>query len=188
MTAAERSGRFGQQPATILLTGLAGAGKTTLAYALERKLFDMGRAVCVLDGQNMRRGISRDLGFSVADRSENLRRSAEAAKLLNDAGLICLAAFLAPEESVRQKAAEVVGRERFVVVHLDAPVDVCRARDQEGLYSKADSGEIANFPGVSAPYETPPKPDLVLDTAKLPVDECVKQVIALLAERKIAAS
>ncbi|BBO30572.1 sulfate adenylyltransferase subunit CysN [Lacipirellula parvula] len=188
VTAAERAGRFGQQPATILLTGLAGAGKTTLAYALERKLFDAGRAVCVLDGQNMRRGISRDLGFTVADRSENLRRSAEAAKLLNDAGLICVAAFLAPEESVRLKAAEVVGRERFLVVHLDAPVDVCRARDQEGLYSKADSGEIANFPGVSAPYETPSKPDLVLDTAKLPVDECVKQVLELLAARKIAAS
>ncbi|WP_428307528.1 sulfate adenylyltransferase subunit CysN [Lacipirellula sp.] len=188
VTAAERAGRFEQQPATILLTGLAGAGKTTLAYALERKLFDAGRAVCVLDGQNMRRGISRDLGFTVADRSENLRRSAEAAKLLNDAGLICVAAFLAPEESVRLKAAEVVGRERFLVVHLDAPVDVCRARDQEGLYSKADSGEIANFPGVSAPYETPKKPDLVLDTAKLPVDECVKQVLDLLAARKIAVS
>ena len=87
----------------------------------------MGRAVCVLDGQNMRRGISRDLGFTVADRSENLRRSAEAAKLLNDAGLICIAAFLAPEEAVRQKAADVVGRERFLVVHLDAPIEVCRA-------------------------------------------------------------
>ncbi|HEY1067908.1 MAG TPA: adenylyl-sulfate kinase, partial [Pirellulales bacterium] len=120
--------------------------------------------------------------------SENLRRSAEAAKLLNDAGLICVAAFLAPEESVRQKAAEVVGRERFLVVHLDAPVEVCRARDQDGLYAKADSGEIANFPGVSAPYEAPKKPDLVLDTAKLPVDDCVKQVLSLLVERKIAAS
>ena len=188
VTAAERAGRFGQRPATVLLTGLTGAGKTTLAYALERKLFDMGRAVCVLDGQNMRQGLSRDLGFDGADRSENLRRSAEAAKLLNDAGLICLAAVLAPEEATRQRAAEVIGREQFLVVHLDAPVEVCRTRDQEGLYAKADAGEIANFPGVSAPYEAPAKPDLVLDTAKLPVDECVKQVIALLNERKIAAS
>ena len=188
VTAAERAGRFGQQPATILITGLAGAGKTTLAHAVERKLFDMGRAVAVLDGQNMRRGISRDLGFTVADRSENLRRGAEAAKLFNDAGLICIAAFLAPEESVRQKTAEVVGRERFLVVHLEAPIEVCRARDREGLYAKADAGEIANFPGVSAPYETPPSPDLLLNTAELPVDECVKRVIALLGERKIAAS
>jgi bifunctional enzyme CysN/CysC len=188
VTAAERAGRFGQQPATILLTGLAGAGKTTLAYALERKLFDMGRAVCVLDGQNMRRGISRDLGFDIADRSENLRRSAEAAKLLNDAGLICLAAFLAPEEAVRQKAAEVIGHERFLVVHLDAPLDVCRARDQEGLYAKADAGEIANFPGVSAPYETPTTPDLLLNTAELPVDECVKQVLELLNAKKLVVA
>jgi bifunctional enzyme CysN/CysC len=186
VTPAERAGRFGQQPATILLTGLAGAGKTTIAYALERKLFDMGRAVCVLDGQNMRRGISRDLGFDVSDRSENLRRSAEAAKLLNDAGLICVAAFLAPEESVRQKAAEVVGRDRFLVIHLDAPLEVCRQRDQEGLYAKAEEGEIANFPGVSAPYEAPKSPDLVLETAEIDVDECVKRIVALLAERKIA--
>jgi bifunctional enzyme CysN/CysC len=186
VTLAERAGRFGHQPATILLTGLAGAGKTTTAYALERKLFDMGRAVCVLDGQNMRRGISRDLGFSVSDRSENLRRSAEAAKLLNDAGLICVAAFLAPEEAVRQKAAEVVGRDRFVLVHLDAPLEVCRQRDQEGLYAKAEEGEIANFPGVSAAYEPPATPDLVLNTAELDIDECVKRIIALLGERKIA--
>jgi bifunctional enzyme CysN/CysC len=171
-----------------LLTGLAGAGKTTTAYALERKLFDMGRAVCVLDGQNMRRGISRDLGFSVSDRSENLRRSAEAAKLLNDAGLICVAAFLAPEEAVRQKAAEVVGRDRFLVVHLEAPLEICRQRDQEGLYAKADEGEIANFPGVSAPYEPPAKPDLVLNTAELDVDECVKRIITLLEQRKIATT
>jgi bifunctional enzyme CysN/CysC len=186
VTPAERSGRFGQQPATVLLTGLAGAGKTTIAYAVERKLFDMGRAVCVLDGQNMRRGISRDLGWTVADRSENIRRGAEAAKLLNDAGMICLAAFLAPEETVRQRAAEVVGRDRFLVVHLDAPLELCRKRDQEGLYAKADEGEIANFPGVSAPYDPPSSPDLVLNTAELDVDECVKRIIGLLQQRKIA--
>jgi bifunctional enzyme CysN/CysC len=188
VTSAERAGRFGQKPATILITGLAGAGKTTTAYALERKLFDMGRAVCVLDGRNMRQGISRDLGFSVSDRSENLRRSAEAAKLLNDAGLICVAAFLAPEESVRRKAAEVVGRERFLVVHLDAPLEVCRQRDTSGMYAKADEGEIANVPGVSVAYEPPKKPDLVLDTSKTPVDECVAQIVKLLGERGIATA
>jgi bifunctional enzyme CysN/CysC len=188
VTPAERSGRFGQKPATILLTGLAGAGKTTIAYAVERKLFDMGRTVCVLDGQNIRRGISRDLGWTVSDRSENIRRGAEAAKLLNDAGLICLASFIAPEESVRQKAGEVIGRDRFLVVHLEAPLELCRQRDQEGLYQKAEEGEIANFPGVSAPYEPPTSPDLLLNTAELNVDECVKRVIGLLEARKIATA
>ncbi|MCC6492098.1 MAG: adenylyl-sulfate kinase, partial [Pirellulales bacterium] len=187
VTPSERAGRLGHKPTTILFTGLAGAGKTTIAYAVERKLFDLGRAVCVLDGQNLRRGISRDLGFTVADRSENLRRGAEAAKLLNDAGLICLAALLAPEEAVRQKAAEVVGRQRFLVVHLDAPIEVCRQRDQEGLYDKADRGEIANYPGVSAPYEPPASSDLVLNTAELSVDECVKRVVKLLDERRVTA-
>jgi len=184
----QRQARFGQQPATILLTGLAGSGKSTLAYALERRLFDMGRAVCVLDGQNMRRGISRDLGFTADDRSENLRRSAEVAKLMNDAGLICITAFLSPREKVRQKAADVVGRERFLVVHLNAPIDVCRQRDQEGMYGAADEGEIANFPGVSAPYEEPVAADLVLGTHELDVDECIARMMQLLADRGVAAS
>jgi bifunctional enzyme CysN/CysC len=187
VTLAERAGRFNQTPVTLLFTGLAGAGKSTTAYALERRLFDMGHAVTVLDGQNLRRGISRDLGFTVDDRSENLRRTAEVAKLMNDAGLICLAAFLAPQEEVRQKAADVVGRQKFLVVHLDAPVEVCRARDQEGLYAAADSGEIANFPGVSAVYESPSSPDLVLNTAELDVDECVERVVALLKQKQVVS-
>ncbi len=187
VSAAERAGRFQQQPATVLLTGLAGAGKTTLAYALERRLFDLGHAVTVLDGQNMRRGITRDLGFSVDDRSENLRRSAEVARLMNDAGLITIAAFVAPQEEVRQKAAEVVGRDKFFVVHLNAPIDVCRQRDQEGLYGAADSGEIANFPGVSAPYEVPESADLTLGTHELDVEECVKRVVELLKQRGVVS-
>jgi bifunctional enzyme CysN/CysC len=183
VTAEERAARFGQTPATVLLTGLAGAGKTTLAYALERRLFSAGRAVCVLDGQNMRRGISRDLGFTAAERSENLRRSAEVAKLINDAGLICLAAFVAPEDATRRKAAEVVGADRFLVVHLDAPLEVCRRRDQEGLYQAAEAGEIANFPGLTAPYEAPENADLRLDTAELDVPQCVERVLQLLKSR-----
>lgn len=185
VTGAERVARFGQQPVTILLTGLTGSGKTTLAYALERRLFDHGRAAMVLDGQNMRLGISRDLGFSAQDRSENLRRSSEVAKLINDAGLICMAAFVAPSEEVRQKSAEVIGRERFLLVHLSAPLEVCRQRDTDGHYRLADAGEITNFPGVSAPYEVPAAPDLVLPTHEWSLPKCVDAVLTLLAKRGI---
>jgi bifunctional enzyme CysN/CysC len=185
VTAAEREARFGQQPATVLLTGLTGAGKSTIARAVERRLFDMGRAVVVLDGQNMRLGISKDLGFTTAERSENLRRSVEVAKLFNDAGILCIGAFVAPDEEVRQKAAERVGRDRFLVVHLSAPIEVCRQRDTDGHYALADSGEMANFPGVTAPYEPPAKPDLVLPTHEWPVAKCVDALVALLESRGI---
>ena len=187
VTTAEREARYGQRAATILLTGLTGSGKTALALALERRLFELGRAATVLDGQNMRQGISRDLGFTAEDRSENLRRSAEVARLINDAGLICISAFVAPSEDVRRKASQVVGEERFLVVHLAAPVDVCRQRDTEGQYERADSGEITNFPGVSSPYEEPVEPDLVLPTHEWPVDRCVDTILQLLEERGIAS-
>jgi bifunctional enzyme CysN/CysC len=183
VTPEERASRFGQKPVTVLLTGLTGAGKSTIAYALERRLFDAGRAAVVLDGQNMRMGISRDLGFTVDDRSENLRRSAEVARLMNGAGLVCVAAFVAPEEDVRQKAADVVGRDRFLVVHLAAPVEVCRQRDTDGHYAKADAGEMVEFPGVSAAYEEPTAPDLMLPTHELPVEDCVDRIWQLLEAR-----
>jgi bifunctional enzyme CysN/CysC len=185
VTAAEREARFGQQPATILFTGLTGSGKTTLAQAVERRLFDLGRAVTVLDGQSLRLGISRDLGFTAEERSENLRRGVEVARLFNDAGLVVLAAFVAPDEAVRRKAAERVGGGRFLVVHLAAPLEVCRSRDTDGHYALADSGAIANFPGISAPYEPPASPDLVLPTHEWPVAKCVDAVVALLETRGV---
>jgi bifunctional enzyme CysN/CysC len=183
VTAAEREARFGQKPMTLLLTGLTGSGKSTLAAALERRLFEMGRAVSVLDGQSLRLGISRDLGFTAEERSENLRRGAEIARLFNDTGLLCIAAFVAPEEAVRQKAVERIGRERTIVVHLSCPVEICRQRDSEGHYGLADAGEMKNFPGVSAPYETPVEPDLVLPTHQWTVARCVDAIVRLLEER-----
>jgi len=185
VTDEQRRRRFGQKPVTVLLTGLSGAGKSTVAAALERRLFDEGRAVTVFDGQNLRLGISRDLGFSAQERSENLRRAAEVAKLINDAGLICLAAFVAPSEEVRHKAAKVVGEDRFLVVHLDAPVEVCRQRDQEGMYGAADKGEVPNFPGVSFPYEVPGEADMTLLTHELSVNECVDRLMELLTDRGV---
>jgi len=183
VTTAERSARYGQQPATILLTGLTGAGKTTIAHALERKLFASGRAVAVLDGRQMRQGISRDLGFSYGERSENLRRAIEVARLMNEAGLICICAFTAPDAAVRAKARDVVGSDRWLEVHVSAPLDFCKQRDTEGMYAKAEKGDIVEFPGVSASYDVPTSADLVLETDKLPIDACVDRLVALLEER-----
>src|SRR5205085_9357530 len=128
---------------------------------------------------------SKDLGFTAAERSENLRRSAEVAKLFNDAGVIVLAAFVAPDEAVRQKAAATIGKNRFLVVHLSAPIDVCRQRDADGHYAKADSGDMPLFPGVSSPYEPPPAPELVLETDKLSVEPCLERIMALLETKRV---
>jgi bifunctional enzyme CysN/CysC len=179
----ERSARFGQSPATVLFTGLTGTGKSTIARAVERALFDVGRAVMVLDGEKMRSGVNQDLGFSVEDRSENLRRSAHIARIMNDAGLICLAAFVAPSESIRARVAELVGKDRFLVVHLVADETVRKARDIKGHYAKAEAGVLPNFPGVSALYEAPQQADLVIDSGKQTVQECVDQVLQLLVQR-----
>lgn len=179
----EREARFGQKPATVLLTGLTGSGKSTIAAAVERRLFDDGRAVTVLDGENLRAGISKDLGFSAEERSENLRRSAHLAKLLNDSGLLCISAFVAPNEAVRQRVAQVVGADRFLTVFVNAAVDVCRTRDRKGQYAEADAGNLENFPGVTAPYEEPSKPDLVIDANNLDVNDAVDKIVDLLKSR-----
>ncbi|MCE2750885.1 MAG: sulfate adenylyltransferase subunit CysN [Pirellula sp.] len=181
----ERSARFGQSPATILFTGLTGTGKSTIARAVERALFDQGRAVMVLDGEKMRNGVNQDLGYSIEDRSENLRRSAHIARIMNDAGLICLAAFVAPSESIRARVAELVGKDKFFVVHLTADEPIRIARDSKGHYAKAQAGVLPNFPGVSALYEAPEKADLVVDSGKHPLESCVQQVLELLTRRGV---
>ena len=184
VTPQERQARLGQTPATLLLTGLSGSGKTTIARGVERALFDAGRTAVVLDGEDLRRGLSRDLGYTADERSENLRRCSQLARMLNDNGFICLASLIAPNAEVRDRAAELVGRDRFITVHVDAPLEVCRERDPRGHYAKSDEGEIAVMPGVGAPYEAPTAADLVLNTKELSIEECVEQVVALLRERK----
>ncbi|NCG22517.1 MAG: sulfate adenylyltransferase subunit CysN [Actinobacteria bacterium] len=179
----ERSIRFGQQPCTVLITGLTAAGKSTLATALERELFDRGKVSIRLDGQNVRMGISRDLGFSAQDRSENLRRVSEVARLVNNQGLIAIAALVAPDSDVRSRAKVLVGGDRYVEVFVDTPISVCRERDSNGMYEAADRGEIAGFPGVSAEYARPTDMDLQLDTSRQDVDECVGRIIAVLQAR-----
>ena len=180
---AERAIRFGQQPCTILLTGLTAAGKSTLATALERELFDRGKVSIRLDGENVRMGISRDLGFSSQERSENLRRASEVARLVNGQGLIAIAALVAPDGVVRQRARDLVGADRYVEVFVDTPIEVCRERDPHGLYAMADQGEIPRFPGVSARYDRPTDADLRVDTSAQSVDECVEAILRRLTER-----
>jgi bifunctional enzyme CysN/CysC len=181
--AAERARRFGHAPLTILLTGLSGSGKTTIAYALERRLFETGRTVTVLDGRAMRQTVSRGLGFTSAERSENLRRAADVARFMNEAGLICICSFLAPSAAVREKVRQAIGADRFVEVYLSAPVEVCREREAEGMYARADAGEIPDFPGVSAPYDVPAHPDVVVDTAVLDVEAAVSQIMGVIEAR-----
>ena len=158
-------------------------GLGVMGFPMAGHLARAGHAVTVLDGQAMRQGISRDLGFSADERSENLRRSAEVAKLFNDAGMICLAAFVAPDASVRERVAERIGRDRFLVVHLATPVDVCRTRDTSGVYARADRGEITDFPGLTAPYEPPVRPDLTIPGPQWQVERGATAVIEMLETR-----
>jgi bifunctional enzyme CysN/CysC len=184
VTGDERQARLGQKPATVLLTGLSGSGKSTIARGVERALFDAGRLCIVLDGEDLRRGLSRDLGFSAEDRSENLRRCAHAARLLNENGFLCVASLIAPSEEVREKVADLIGRDRFLVVHVDAPLDVCQQRDPRGHYQKAQQGEIPRLPGAGTAYQPPVRPDLVLRTDQSTVAQCVQQVVELLKQQK----
>ncbi|WNC09063.1 sulfate adenylyltransferase subunit CysN [Pseudomonas coleopterorum] len=179
VTTEERAQRFGQQPATVLFSGLSGAGKSTLAYAVERKLFDMGRAVFVLDGQNLRHDLNKGLPQDRAGRTENWRRAAHVARQFNEAGLVTLAAFVAPDAAGREQARDLIGADRLLTVYVQASPLVCRERDPQGLYA-ADQD---NIPGESFPYDVPLNADLVIDTQASSVDEGVKQVLDLLRSR-----
>lgn len=177
VTREEREHRSGHSGAVIWLTGLSGAGKSTLAMALERALFAKGAQVYVLDGDNVRAGLNSDLGFSSADRSENIRRVGEVAALFADAGIIVVTAFISPMQRDRDLARKAAG-ERFHEVYVSADLETCELRDTKGLYKRARAGDIQEFTGISSPYEAPEKPELTLDTAQAPVDRCVDDLVA----------
>lgn len=174
----ERARILGQDPATVWLTGLSGSGKSTLAFALEKQLIEQGRMAYVLDGDNIRHGLNRDLGFSAEDRTENIRRIAEVARLFNDAGLFVIAAFISPYREDRAAARKIVGHKFFIETHLCTGLAVCEERDPKGLYKKARAGQLADFTGITAPYEAPDSPELSLDTGRATVEESVAAILA----------
>ncbi len=183
VTAAERERLLRQRACTVWLTGLGGSGKSTIAKAVERLLYDGGHACLVLDGDNVRQGLCRDLGFSREDRAENIRRVAEVAALANDAGLVVVTAFLSPYAEDRSRARDVIGAQRFVEAFVDAPLAVCEARDPKGLYRKARAGLLPQFTGVTDPYEPPAAPDLRLDSAATTIEACAQAVLRHLHQR-----
>ena len=180
---AERSSLFGQNSLTLWLTGLSAAGKSTLAFALERELMNVGRACFVLDGDNIRYGINSDLGFSQNDRHENIRRVAEVARLMNDAGLIVITAFISPFRSDRKMACDIIGDNCFREVYVSTPLSECEHRDPKGLYLKARSGKLSGYTGVSSPYEPPPCPDMEIDTSRVTVQEALAGMMRLVMSK-----
>ena len=165
-----------QNSKTIWFTGLSGSGKSTLANALENRLALLGRHTMLLDGDNVRMGLNNNLGFNEHDRVENIRRIAEVAKLMNDAGLIVITAFISPYETDRENARRIIG-EDFLEVYVSTSIEECEKRDVKGLYKKARNGEIPNFTGVTSPYEVPQSSELEIDTTKISVEEAVDMVI-----------
>lgn len=179
---ADKERLLGQRGVMLWFTGLSGSGKSTVAVALERELHRRGRLCRLLDGDNIRTGINAGLGFSADDRRENIRRIAEVGKLFVDTGIITLAAFVSPTEELRTLARDIIGAADFKEIFVATPLEECERRDVKGLYARARRGEVKNFTGVSAPFEAPQNPALVLDTTGTPVEESVGKVLALLEE------
>jgi adenylylsulfate kinase len=185
---ADRIRIFRQKPVTIWLTGLSGAGKSTIAFELERQLVAQGHACYVLDGDNVRHGLGSDLGFDPRDRHENIRRVAHVAQLMNDAGLIVIAALISPMHADRATARGIIGAGSFIETYVSASVATCAGRDPKGLYAKALAGEIPAFTGISAPYETPVNPELVIDTASLTLSDSVARIFSYLRQHSLAVA
>jgi bifunctional enzyme CysN/CysC len=186
VTRAERESRTGQRAVTLWMTGLSGSGKSTIAKGIERRMFDQGASVYFLDGDNLRTGLNRGLGFSREDRAENLRRAAEVSAIMNDAGVTVICAFISPFASDREKARGIIGADRFIEAHIDASLEVCESRDPHHLYKRARSGEIENFTGISDPYEVPTAPEARVDTTKLSINDCVETLTDLIVRKSSA--
>ena len=172
-----------QHSVMIWFTGLSGSGKSTIAIALERELHKRGLLCRILDGDNIRSGINNNLGFTEADRIENIRRIAEVSKLFVDTGIITIAAFISPSNDIREMAANIIGKDDFLEVDVSTPIEECERRDVKGLYAKARRGEIKNFTGISAPFEAPAHPALTLDTSALSLEESVNKLLELILPR-----
>lgn len=179
LTRQDKEALLGQHGVMVWFTGLSGSGKSTIAIALERELHKRGLLCRILDGDNIRSGINNNLGFSEADRVENIRRIAEVSKLFIDTGIVTIAAFISPNNDIREMAANIIGREDFLEIYVSTPIEECERRDVKGLYAKARRGEIKNFTGISAPFEAPTHPDLTLDTSVLSLEESVGQLLKL---------
>ena len=171
-----------QTPKVIWFTGLSGSGKSSIANILEKKLQSLGRHTITLDGDNIRHGLNRDLGFTEADRVENIRRVGELAKLMLDSGLICITSFISPFESERSMARTLVSENEFIEVFVDTPLSVCEQRDVKGLYAKARAGEIPNFTGISSPFEAPKNPEIRIDTTNISAEEAANQIVEFLSK------
>ena len=179
---AERNKRNGHRGRIIWLTGLSGSGKSTIAMALERKLFDAGRQVFVLDGDIIRTGLCQDLGFSSKDRTENIRRIGEVARIMANSGLCVIVAFISPFRVDRDRVRDAMLEGCFTEVYVNAPLEVCEQRDTKGLYARAVRGEIADFTGISSPYEPPLSPEVELHTDRLSVAEAVDRILSFLSQ------
>jgi len=173
----QKEERLNQRSMVVWFTGLSGAGKTTLAIALEKSLFERGFLTQILDGDNIRTGINNNLKFSPDDRTENIRRIAEVSKLFLHCGIITLCAFVSPTQEIRHMVKEIVGKDSFFEIFVNTPVSVCEQRDVKGLYAKARAGEIKDFTGINAPFEIPEDADFAIDTSILSLDECTEMLI-----------
>ena len=180
----DRRKKNDQKSSIIWFTGLSGSGKSTLANALEKRLFDMNRNTYVLDGDNVRHGLNKDLTFSAKDRTENIRRIGEVANLMVDAGLFVLTAFISPYRADRNMVRSLVEKDEFIEVFVKCPLNVCEQRDVKGLYEKARKGVISNFTGIDAPYEEPEGPEIVVETDKLSIEEAVDQIVQYMQEKE----